>query len=289
VTQPTREAGRGKALRQPPVAMLAQLLDLPIFQPARVRTPEAVARLLAVNADAFVVAAYGQILPRSVLSIPRLGCINVHPSLLPRHRGASPIPASLLAGDTVTGVTIMLMDEGMDTGPILAVQGSNVSDEDDQLTLTSRLAIEGANLLLDTLVDIEAERLTPRPQDPNLATTSRLIGRADAIMDWTHPAIDLWRQVRAFAEWPQATTTWRGRSLRVLSAGFDPGKSVAPGRVAAWGPPSRSPEAIAIGTGEGVLLPSTVGLEGKRAMPIAAFLRGQSGIIGAQLGSAGGD
>jgi methionyl-tRNA formyltransferase len=285
VTQPARPAGRGKQLHDPPVAMLAKQLDLPTLQPERLRPPDVVAGLQQIQPDAIVVAAYGQILPPSVLAIPRLGCVNVHPSLLPLHRGAAPISASILAGDAETGVTIMLMDEGMDTGPILSVRRISVADKDDQVTLTSRLALLGAEVLVDTLAELEAGRIAPELQDANRATTSRPVRRGEAVLDWTQPAIDLWRRVRAFAEWPQATTWWSGRSLRILAASYDEGGDQEPGVVDAWGPLSRSPQAVAIGTGRGVLLPRVVGLEGKRAMPIDVFLRGQGNIVGARLGS----
>ncbi len=283
VTQPARPAGRGKTVRQPPVAALAERLGLPLAQPNRVRAPAAIAELEALAPDAIVVAAYGQLLPPSLLAVPRLGCINVHPSLLPRHRGASPIPATILAGDTETGVTIMQMDEGMDTGPILSVERLPVLPQDDQVTLTSRLAIIGAELLAQTLEDVEAGRLTPRPQLDAEATISRPIGRADAVLDWDRPALELWRQVRAYAEAPQATAWWGKRSLRIVAGDYDEGTNLPPGAVSAWGPPARTPRAIALGTGRGVLIPRVLGAEGRRVMPVDAFLRGQPGIIGATL------
>jgi methionyl-tRNA formyltransferase len=288
VTQPTRPAGRGKQLHQPPVAALAEHLGLPLFQPERIRPPAVVARLQQVQPEAIVVAAYGQILPPSVLSIPPLGCINVHPSLLPRHRGAAPIAASILAGDSETGVTIMLMDEGMDTGPLLSAHHVPLGDDDDQVTLTSRLALLGGDLLVETLADLEASRISPQAQNNEQATTSRPVNRNDAVLDWSRPAVDLWRQVRAFAEWPQATTWWGRRALRILAARYDDTSSGAlnAGQVAPWGLRSRTPQAIAIGTGRGFLLPHVVGIEGKRVMPIEVFLRGQASIVGAQLGSA---
>jgi methionyl-tRNA formyltransferase len=227
-------------------------------------------------------------LPRSVLDIPPLGCVNVHPSLLPLHRGAAPISSAILAGNAETGVSIMLMDPGMDTGPILSVQQVPLADEDDQVTLTSHLALLGADLLADTLEELAAGRVTPRAQDADHASISRPVARSDAVLDWTQPAVALWRQVRAFAEWPQATTWWKGRSLRILAASYEDEASPAqePGAVSAWGPPARSPQAIAIATGAGVLLPRVVGLEGKRAMPMDVFLRGQAGIVGARLENA---
>lgn len=285
IAQPARPAGRGRTLREPPVAALARQLALSVFQPERIRSPEAIAALQQARPTAIIVAAYGQILPPRVLAIPPLGGINVHPSLLPRHRGAAPISAAILSGDAETGVTLMQMDAGLDTGPILAAHPIPLSDDDDQITLTSRLALLGAELLVDTLAALETGQLTPRPQDTAQATTTRPVTRADAILDWSRAAVDLWRQVRAYAEWPQATTWWGQRSLRILAARYTEETSLEPGVVAAWGPPSRAPRAFAVGTGRGVLIPQIVGMEGRRTMPVEAFLRGQAGIIGARLGS----
>ncbi len=289
VAQPARPFGRGKMLHQPPVAALAMRLGLPLAQPDRVRAPTAVAQIEALAPDAIIVAAYGQILPPSVLAVPRLGCINVHPSLLPRHRGASPIPATILAGDTETGVTIMQMDEGMDTGPILTVARLPVRPEDDQVTLTSRLAIIGAELLARTLDQLATAGLRPVPQIEADATLSRPIQRADATLDPNQPALELWRRVRAYAEAPQATVWWGRRALRVVAADYDEAASLPPGIVATWGPAARAPRAIAIGTGRGVLIPRILGVEGRRVMPVDAFLRGQSNIVGARLTVAPGE
>ncbi len=286
VTQPARPAGRRKkALHQPPVALVAARLGLPTAQPERVRAAPTVAQLADQAPDAIVVAAYGQILPRSVLDIPRFGCINVHPSLLPRHRGASPIPAAILAGDPETGVAIMQMDEGMDTGPVLSMRRVPLRAEDDQLTLTSHLAVVGADLLAETLADVAAGRAQPEPQDAAAATVARPIVRGDTVLDWDRPAVELWRQVRAYAEAPQATAWWGNRALRILAADHDESTTLDPGEVRAWGPAARTPQAIAIGTGRGVLIPRVLGVEGRKIMPVDAFLRGQANLIGARLAS----
>jgi methionyl-tRNA formyltransferase len=275
VTQPARPAGRGKTLHQPPVAALAERLGLALAQPERIRAPAAIDQLAARTPDAIVVAAYGQILPRSVLDIPRLGCINVHPSLLPRHRGAAPIPAAILAGDAETGVAIMQMDEGMDTGPVLSMRRIPLRPEDDQLTLTSKLAVLGAELLAETLAAVAAGRSQPVRQEAEMATVSRPIARGDATLAWERPAVELWRQVRAYAEAPQAITWWGKRALRIIAADYvaDDGRAaLEPGEVIAWGPEARAPQAIAVGTGRGVLIPRILGVEGRRLMPVDAFL-----------------
>jgi methionyl-tRNA formyltransferase len=268
---------------QPPVAERATELGIPTFQPPRLRAHEAVERVAAEHPEAIVVAAYGQILARSVLELPPFGCLNLHPSLLPRHRGAAPISGAILAGDPVTGATIMLMDEGMDTGPILAQRETPIADDDDQLSLTERLARLGAELMVDTLARHAAGTITPQPQEAALATVTRRVMVADGALDWTEPADTLWRRIRAYAEWPQGQTSWNGRQLRILRAAHDSALDLEPGLVAAYGPPRRSPQAVAIGTGRGVLLPEVIGVEGRRPMPIADFLRGAPSLIGSTL------
>lgn len=284
ITAPSRRAGRGLREVQPPVATAAQGLGIEVFQPERIRSGDSLARIADAKPSVVVVAAYGQILPPSLLSLPARGCINVHPSLLPRHRGASPISAAILAGDPVTGVSIMLMDEGMDTGPVLARAETPIDDQDDQTALTRKLANQGADLLAQTLPRWADGSIVPEPQDSSLATLTRPTQRADGELDWTRPARELWRRVRAFADWPQGYTTWNGKLLRVASASFDQTAAGEPGLVQAWGPAGKV-TAVAIGTAEGVLLPSTLQLEGARTVPVDAFLRGHPTFIGARLGS----
>jgi methionyl-tRNA formyltransferase len=285
VTQLSRPSGRGRQETLPPVGIAAQELGLSIFQPDRVRRPEHVERIRAEQPDAIVVAAYGQILPATLLEVPSLGCINLHPSLLPRYRGPSPISGALLAGDELTGVSIMLMDEGMDTGPVLRQVTIPIEHDDDQVTLTQKLAGLGADTLAETLSAWASRALKPVSQDDASATITRKTTRDDGQLDWQAPADELWRRIRAFAEWPQAFTTWNGKLVRILRADYDEAGGGEPGVVQPWGRPARVPVAAAIGTVDGLLLPTVVGIEGRRPLPIDEFLRGQPHLIGAKLGT----
>ena len=284
VTRPPHTAGRGRRLTEPDVGIAAHELGLSVYQPERIRRPDAVERLQREHPDAIVIAAYGQILPRAVLDLPPLGCINVHPSLLPRHRGPSPIPAAILAGDPVTGASIMLLDEGMDSGPVLAREETPIRPEDDAATLSPALANLGARLLVETLPRWAAGEIQPEPQNDAEATYSHLLTRDDGSLNWHEPAETLWRRVRAVAEWPQAFTHWDGKLLRILRADFDATGSAEPGLVVPLGGRAHSPTAAAIGTGAGLLLPRVMGIEGRRPVTIDAFLRGYRAFIGARLG-----
>lgn len=277
VTQPDRAAGRGRERRASPVKHVALAAGLPVLQPERLREPAAFAELAALAPELIVVAAYGQILRPEVLNLPRFGCINVHASLLPRWRGAAPIAAAILAGDTVTGVTIMLMDPGMDTGPILAQQAEPILPDDTAATLGARLARLGADLLIRTLPDYLAGRIQPRPQPVEGVTVCRPLTKEQGRMDWNLPATTLARMVRAYDPWPGAYTTWEGQILKIVAATTAPGEAL-PGHVLAWG------EGAAVGTGEGLLVLQAVQPAGGRRMPIAAFRRGRPDFIGAVLG-----
>lgn len=283
VSQGSQRAGRGLRPRDPAVVGVARERGLSICQPESLRGEEATEPIRAARADAIVVVAYGKILPARVLEIPRLGCVNVHFSLLPRHRGASPVSAAILAGDSVTGVSIMLMEPTLDTGPVLAQEETPIASGDDEETLTERLAPIGAELLAGTLDGWAAGSLQPIAQDESSATWTRPTTRDDGRLHWEEPAVACWRRVRAYARWPQAVTWWNGRMLRILAADYDDAAQLAPGAVEAWGP-KRPPTAAAIGTAKGALLPRILGLEGRRVMPIDAFLRGQPSFIGARLG-----
>jgi methionyl-tRNA formyltransferase len=264
------------------VAQSAQALGLEIFQPKAVRTEATRERIRAALPDVIVVVAYGRILPREILDVPPLGCLNVHLSLLPRHRGAAPISGAILAGDPITGVSIMIMEEGLDTGPVLAQAMTPITREDDQVTLTGKLGQLGADLLVDLLPRWQAGEVEPRPQDESQATWTYPTQRTDALLDWSQPAIQLWRKVRAYAEWPIAYSTWNGKLLRILKAEYNSGVELPLGAVAPFGE-DRRPRAVCIGTAEGVLLPQVLGLEGKRAMPVSAFLQGYPGLVGSTL------
>ncbi len=268
VTQPDRPAGRGNVLTPPPVKVRAQALGLPVFQPERVSRPEAVERLRAWNPDLIVVAAYGQILKPQVLQLPRYGCLNVHASLLPRWRGAAPVAYAIWHGDQETGVTIMLMDEGLDTGPILAQRREPIHPDDTAGTLGQRLAHLGADLLVETIPPYLAGEIQPRPQDESQATYAPRLKREDGRLDFTRPAAELARQVRAFDPWPGTYTWWKGKRLKVLRARALDEASPGPGvPLVVEGKP-------AVGTGKGVLLLERVQPEGRKAMEGDAFLRG---------------
>lgn len=280
VTQPDRPASRGRKLSAPAVKRAADPLGLPVLQPASLRQEEVVAHIRELEPRAMVVAAYGKILPPEVLDIPPAGVINVHPSLLPKYRGASPIAGALLAGEEETGVTIMLMDEGMDTGPILAQTVIEIPPEDTAGSLEQRLAELGAELLVETLPLWLEGRIDAQPQDEAMATYTRPISKEDAVIDWTLPAVELWHRVRAYNPRPGARTSWRGSLLKVLRARPEArwGGKEKPGRVLDL--QSR----VAVATGDGALFLEEVQLAGRRAMNTEAFVRGQSDFVGSLLG-----
>jgi methionyl-tRNA formyltransferase len=246
---------------------------------------EAVSGLASFQPDVIAVAAFGQILPRAVLDIPRCGCINLHPSLLPRFRGASPVASAILAGEEFTGVSIMLMDEGMDTGPVLARAQVPISGRDTTGSLTAKLSRISAQLLLSVLPPWVRGKLSSQPQDESGASYCRPISKKDGEIDWRLPAVDIWRRVRAFHPWPGCYTRWRGRQLRIIEAvPVYEGSGAAAGRVVALMPAGETREpAFGVGTGEAVLGVLRVQLEGRRAMAAADFLKGQRELVGVQL------
>ena len=281
VTQPDRPAGRGRRRRPSPVKQTALDRGIPLSQPRSLRMPEAVAQLAAWAPDVIVVAAFGQILRQDVLDLPPHGCLNVHASLLPRWRGAAPISAAILAGDDVTGVTIMRMDAGLDTGPILAQREELIQPNDTRATLKERLAQIGAELLIETLPVYLAGKLVPRPQLEEGVTYADQLRKEDGRLDWSLSAIELDRRVRAFAPWPGAFTTWQGQRLKILRAlpMRDWRGDAPPGTVFALADES------VVATGKGALRLEEVQLAGKRPADIAAFLRGQRSFLGSRLGA----
>ena len=281
VTQPDRTGGRGQRLLLSPVKETAQARGLPIFQPRTLRTSEALERLAAWRPDVIVVAAFGQILHAPVLALPPHGCLNIHASLLPLYRGAAPIPAAILNGEPRTGVTIMRLDEGLDTGPILAQAELPIRADDTTSSLTARLAGLGARLLIKTLPGWLAGDILPRAQDDEMATYCRLMRKKDGQLDWTNPAVYLDRQIRACHPWPGAYTTWQGQRLKILRARPRPdwqGQSV-PGQVLALEP------GVGVSTGQGLLELLEVQLAGKKPLAAELFARGQRKMIGSRLGT----
>lgn len=268
VTQPDRPSGRGKLLTPPPVKLLAERLGLPVIQPQRLREPEAQAQLQAWAPDLIVVAAFGQILRASVLDLPRYGCINVHASLLPRWRGAAPIQAAILHGDPQSGVSIMRMDAGIDTGPVLARRAMEILPHDTAETLSARLADCGAKLLLETLPGYLDGSILPQPQEEAGSTYAAMIRKEDGALDFSQPAERLERQVRAYQPWPGAYTLWQGQMFKILRAHVLPGGAAQPGqRVVVDGSP-------ALAAAGGWLVLDEVQPAGKKPMPGAVFLRG---------------
>ncbi len=280
-TQPDKPAGRGRSLVSPPLKRAALTWKLPVVQPVSLKSPEVVAQLAGFHPHVIVVAAFGQILPQSVLDVPNYGCINIHPSLLPRFRGVSPVAAAILAGDEFTGVSIMLMDRGLDTGPILARAQISISAQDTTGSLTAKLSLIAAQLLLEVLPCWSRGELTPQPQNETEATYSGAISKGEGEIDWHLPAVDIWRRVRAFHPWPGCYTRWRGRQLKIIEVVPLPGeRTFNVGQVVAT---ESSEAAFGVHTGDGTLGVCQVQLEGKRAMSAAEFLRGQRQFIGVIL------
>jgi len=280
VTQPDRPAGRGRKLVASPVKHFAMERGLSVLQLPTLRAEESAAAIFALSPDVVVVAAYGLILPQAVLEIPPRGSLNVHGSLLPRYRGAAPITAAILAGAETTGVTIILMDAGMDTGPMLSQSAHRIGADDTAGHLADRLAIAGAALLMATLPRWLAGEIEPQPQDAAMATYAPMVRKHHGHIDWTRSALWIARQVRAYQPWPGATTRWNGRSLKILGAQPAPiPRGVEePGRVVCW------QDGAAVVTGDGLLQLERVQLAGKRALPMREFLNGHQGFLGSLLG-----
>lgn len=279
VTQPDRPAGRGQKLSESPVKRFALGAGLPIIQPPRLREPEALEQLAAWRPDLIVVAAFGQILKPAVLDLPRYGCLNVHASLLPRWRGAAPIAAALLAGDPATGVTLMQMDPGLDTGPLLAQRSEAIRPDDTTPALTARLAELGAALLADCLPAYLRGELRPEPQDPARATYAPQLTKEAGRLDFAQPARDLDRRVRAMLPWPAAFAVWQGQPLKVLRAA--PLEALPPGALP--GVVFLADQGPAVACGQGALLLQEVQPAGKSPMPAAAFARGARQFVGSRL------
>lgn len=266
-TQPDRPAGRGRKPAASPIKQCALAHTLPVYQPESLKHAEA--ELAAMKPDAMIVAAYGLILPSAILAVPRYGCINVHASLLPRWRGAAPIQRAILAGDRTTGISIMQMERGLDTGPVLAQRGMAITDDDTAASLHDRLAILGAELLVATLDRLEAGAVAAHAQHEADVTYAHKLHKDEARIDWREPAALIARKVRAFNPWPAAYFVWNDEPVRVWAAHVEPSsQAAAPGAVIGGG------AGIAVATGDGVLVIDALQRAGGKRLDAAAFVRG---------------
>lgn len=271
VTQPDKPKGRGGAVSCSPVKEAAVARNIPVFQPVKIREPENIAVLREHKPDMIVVAAFGQILPEEILSMAPYGCINVHASLLPKYRGASPIQWAVLDGEKESGVTIMRMDTGVDTGDMIAQKAVTLAQDETAGSLFDKLSELGASLLCETMETIENGTAVYTPQDHSKATHTKKIEKSMGKMDWKQPAEVLERRVRGLCPWPGAYTGCNGKTLKIWKAAVRPGEC---GQNAAPGTVVETKDAVAVQTGDGVLLLTEVQLEGKKRMDAAAFLRG---------------
>ena len=281
-TQPDQPSGRGMALHAPPVKVLAEACRIPVFQPAKLRVPGVLEQLQLWQPDLIVVAAYGRILPTTILTFPQYGCINVHASLLPKYRGAGPIQWAIANGETETGVTIMQISEQMDSGDILLQRALPIMAEDTGGSLHDKLAKLGAEALHEAIALLKAGQLPARPQNEAEVTYAPLIKKEDGRIDWALPATVIERRVRAFNPWPSAYTTINGKLLKIFVAHVEQAprfSQAAPGTIV-----EVTPVSLSVATGDGMLTLLEVQLEGKKRLPVEEFLRGHHIAPGLVLG-----
>lgn len=277
-TAPDRPEGRGRRMAAAPVRRRAEELGIPVLTPHRLTLPEEQERFRELRADLVVLAAYGLLLPPPFLFEPRHGAVNVHPSLLPRHRGAAPVPAAILAGDAETGVTLMTMDEGLDTGPLLAARNVPLRGDERTPALTGQLFALGGELLTYVLPRYVAGEVAPKPQPEEGVTYAPRLTKADALIDWREPADLIERKVRAYDPWPGTATVWEHSRLTVTEAEVAPGAAgLAPGEVWTRG------EDVLVGTGSEALRLLRVKPEGRTEMGVPEFLRGRPAFAQARL------
>lgn len=281
-TRPDRPAGRGRRQIAPPVKRFAEERGLRVLQPATLKPSSVRQELASLSPDIAVVAAYGRLIPSETLSLPRLGFLNVHPSMLPRYRGPSPVSAAILNGDDVTGVTIIKLDEGMDSGPIVASRETHIGPDETAEALTARLFELGAALLVDVLPRWARGEIEAQPQEHSKATVTRLLSKEDGEIDWRLDAAQIARQVRAYQPWPGSFTHWHGKLLKIIGAravGYTGSAAASPGRVVAL--PDGRLAAVAV---EGALVLDSLQLEGRRAVSAKEFAQGHRDFVGSSLG-----
>jgi methionyl-tRNA formyltransferase len=283
-TQPDKPAGRGGKLTAPPVKRAATGLGLEIHQPAKIRTPEVFALLQSLAPEAIIIVGYGKIIPQNIIDLPPYGCINLHASLLPKYRGAAPINWAIVRGETVTGVTTMKIDAGLDTGDILLMQETPIAPEEDAATLNPRLAEIGAQLVVETLVALERGAVTPVPQDHDRATLAPILKKEDGQIDWSLPPAGIVNRVRGFVPWPGAFTNFRGELLHVWKARVEsefapPEGALLPGTISVAG------KRLFVASGEDTLLELIeVQIEGRKRIQAADFINGAHIKSGEKLG-----
>jgi methionyl-tRNA formyltransferase len=285
ITRPDKPVGRGKEVVFSPVKQAALAYGIPVWQPGSLKRSENIEALAAYDADLYIVAAFGQILPQAVLDLPRFGTLNIHASLLPKYRGVSPISEAILQGDTETGVTIMLIDAGVDTGPTLLQRTIPIAGDDTTGSLTIKLAELGASALLEALPLWIQGKITPQPQNEQLASYTHMLRKEDGQIAWDRSAAELARAVRAYTPWPSAYTYWHGKLLKIISAHAvvaEPGEEAKPGTVSPRKEHGR--QIFSVVTGNGLLVVDHLQLEGKKAISADEFLRGYPHIVGEALG-----
>lgn len=270
VTQPDKPKGRGKEMAASPVKECALKHGIPVLTPVKIKTPEAVEELLQYPADIFVVAAFGQILSEEILQMPKYGCINIHASLLPKYRGAAPIQWSIIDGETETGITIMQMDRGLDTGDILFQRKVPIMSEDTGESLFDKLAQTGSELITEALAKIEEGDVHPVRQDDSKSTYAKMLTKAVGKIDWSRSAVEIERLIRGLNSWPSAYTQYHGKQLKIWKAAVVPAMEGAPGTIA-----KVTKDQVIVCTGDGALALEEIQLEGKKRMSVKEFLLGR--------------
>ena len=277
VTTPDRRSGRGRKLEASPVKHIAQKLRLAVLQPASLRNQDAIAQIRSLSPDLIIVVAYGLLLPKDLLDIPQYGCLNLHPSLLPKYRGPSPVVSSIKNGDTSTGISLMLLDPGMDTGPVISQEALEINNTDTAATLTHRLFERGADLLIRSIEPWAERTLKPHKQDDSQATITMKITREDGLADWSLQPIVLDRYRRAFTPWPGLYSHWDGKMIKFLDTSYDTSvqSTHPPGSILKL---SNSKKSIGVVSGNGILEINVLQLEGKSAISGEDFLKGYPSI-----------